>query len=309
MPPSTIDQGIEPRAVERRRLPGRTRPRDEVLSEYREHIDRVRSRIDELYGAYSPIGELLRHVHARDPEETYRWRVQLDCGCVHEVLTDGDGRLPVDVRWLDWSRDPLPAGQYICWHEGEEEVTPHREIVEWGRRQDDLPADGEEPPDYLNDLSAKEWAKMRRDQPRARWSVTLSCGHVGAATVKDLEWKPADGPVRREVGAEELAEELARIEDAAEVVGSEVAEYAKRWWGDGCPEPGTETMCFTCPRARRIVAYQRVGWLAPPLVQHSSPKKSTSRASVQRRLREAERQAAELREQLAQLDAANENDQ
>lgn len=35
-----------------------------------------------------------------DPEELYRWRIQLDCGCVQEVTTVGD--------------DPVPPGESLA---------------------------------------------------------------------------------------------------------------------------------------------------------------------------------------------------
>lgn len=56
-----------------------------------------------------------------------------------------------------------------------------------------------------------------------------------------------------------------------------------------------------CPRARFIVAYQRVGWLVP---RKPEPKPPTppSRASLERWLRQAEAEAGRLRDQLAQLD-------
>ena len=73
-------------------------------------------------------------------------------------------------------------------------------------------------------------------------------------------------------------------------------EHARRWWSDGCPRPGTEALCHACDEARQIIAYERVGWLvARPAVE--------TRAVVVQRLREAEREATRLREQLAALDA------
>ncbi len=71
---------------------------------------------------------------------------------------------------------------------------------------------------------------------------------------------------------------------------------------DGWPSPAPEELCYTCPRARAIVACQRIGWLVPRTPK-PKPAKPPSRAILQQWLRQAEAQADELRRQLAQLDA------
>jgi hypothetical protein len=60
-----------------RRLPGRARPREEVLREYQESNAKVRRNIPAV------LWDFL----APDPDQFYRWRVQLDCGCIKELLT------------------------------------------------------------------------------------------------------------------------------------------------------------------------------------------------------------------------------
>jgi hypothetical protein len=60
-----------------RRLPGRARPREEVLREYQESNAKVRRNIPAV----------LWEFFAPDPDQFYRWRVQLDCGCINELLT------------------------------------------------------------------------------------------------------------------------------------------------------------------------------------------------------------------------------
>jgi hypothetical protein len=246
-------------------------------------------------------------MHAPGPEKVFRWRIELDCGCIHEVLTSGRERLPVDARWRDWrpADGRLPAGQFVCWHEGASHRGPYRAITEWGDRKDDRPPDPVEPPERWADLGPEFWARFRRDRPRAVWSVTLSCGHTTTVTVDDLAWKPADGPVRREVTPDELAKEFARLDEGgAQGVDNKLVEHAKRWWADGCPEPGIEAACHTCTVARQIVAYQPVGWLAQPK-QKPKVARPPSRETVKRQLREAERQVAALQEQLARLDTTD----
>ncbi len=66
--------------------------------------------------------------------------------------------------------------------------------------------------------------------------------------------------------------------------------------------PSLKHLCYTCPRARVIVACQRIGWLVPRTPK-PKPAKPPSRASLKQRLRKAEAQADKLRRQLAQLDA------
>jgi hypothetical protein len=70
---------------------------------------------------------------------------------------------------------------------------------------------------------------------------------------------------------------------------------------EGWPGPSPEHLCYTCPRARIIVACQRIGWLVPRPPEPKSPKppEPPSRASLKRQLRQAEAQADELRRQLA----------
>lgn len=167
-----------------RRLPGKARPREDVLWEYRDLNAARRKRIPApLWPFWAP-----------DPDEYYRWRIQLDCGCITEVLTRGPDRRPDDTRWPDpVCGARLPAGQMLCTHK-DSPPAPYREIAGWGhRREVTFPADPEEPPEWAD---ADTWALLRHDEPvtSAFWTVTLSCGHVTEVPVSDLGWKPADGP-------------------------------------------------------------------------------------------------------------------
>jgi hypothetical protein len=67
----------EPTTLELRRLPGAARPRAEVLREYENEVRQRRSNL--------PIDmRILGDIFFPDPEKLYRWRIQLDCGCITE---------------------------------------------------------------------------------------------------------------------------------------------------------------------------------------------------------------------------------
>lgn len=277
-----------------RRLPGKARPREDVLREYRDLNAERRSRIPApLWPFWAP-----------DPDEYYRWRIQLDCGCITEVLTCGPDRRPDETQWPDPACGArLPAGQLLCTHK-DSPSAPYREIAGWGdRRKVTFAADPAEPPEWAD---AETWALLRHDEPHtsAFWTVTLSCGHVTEMPVSDLGWKPADGPSR--VSADSLLEMTTEFEELwakqPDAQPQREREHTQRMLAKGWPSPSPEHLCYTCPRARAIVACQRIGWLVPRTPQPKPPK-PPSRASLEQRLRQAEAQADELRRQLAQLDA------
>ncbi len=184
-PVSTALDGVARRDAVERRLPGKARPAEEVLREYREFNAKRRERINSILWPF----------WAPDPDGFFRWRVKLDCGCITEVMTHGEDSPPDEQRWLDHvGRAWLPAGQSLCSHP-DSPPAPYREIREWtSRREVSFPADPIEPPDWADE---KSWAVLRREVPStsAFWTVTLACGHV-TEIVADLDWKPADGPHR-----------------------------------------------------------------------------------------------------------------
>lgn len=177
---------LKPSAAVLRRLPGKARAREDALREYQDFNAKRRSH---LPGPLWPFW-------APDPNVYYRWRVQLDCNCVTEVLTSGPDHRPDSTHWPDLVHGArLPMGQILCVHE-DSLPEPYRVIIAWGsRRELTFPADPAEPPGWA---SAETWAVMRRDEPRACafWTVTMSCGHVTEVAVSNLGWKPDDGPDR-----------------------------------------------------------------------------------------------------------------
>jgi hypothetical protein len=297
----------ERRAVEQR-LPGKARPREEVLREYVDSNNKRRAVITEKYG---PTSQGLWAFWAPDPEEFYRWRVQLDCGCVEDLMTRGDKRLPDEQQGLDRVHQAwLPVGEMLCRGQHDNPPSPYREIAEWGdRREVSFPPDPVEPPDWVSDPDV--WTTIRREEAHtsAFWKVTLSCGHA-TEVVTDLEWKPEDGP--RLTSPERLREMQAEWDERPGDDDDPVEhEHMTRMLAAGFPQPQPEHRCFTCPRVRHVVAYQRVGWLVPREPEQKAPKsRGPSRASLERRLRQAQAEAKRLRDQLAQLpdDSTDENE-
>ena len=289
-----------PAAAVLRRLPGKARPREEALRAYWECNLKRRDCIPAVLWPFLAPG----------PEEFYRWRVQLDCGCIKEVLTTGPSHRPDATRWADGANDAwLPAGQVICVHNAPA-LAPYREIATWGeRREVTFPADPVEPPDWA---TAETWAVTRHGEPHSRtfWKATLACGHVTEVPA-DLDWNPADGPKRVSAGRQqEMTTEWEQFwTEQPNAHEPHEREHTRRMLTDGWPIPQPERNCHTCSLARTITACQRIGWLVPRPPEPKSPKalslpKPPSRTSLRRQLREAESRAGELRRQLTELDAA-----
>lgn len=276
----------------RRRLSGRARPREEALREYQKLNADRRERIPTaLWPFFAP-----------DADTFYRWRTQLDCGCISEALTRGETDLPVDRQWREpGHRGVLPKGQVICWHD-DDPPAPYQDVGEWGeRRERTFPADPVKPPDGID---PKIWSVLRHDEPHssAFWSVTLSCGHHTEVCVSDMAWRPEDG--WRHVKPERVQQMTAEFEDlwASDPPGQDERErrHYQRMLAQGWPSPAPEELCYTCPHVRLIVAYQHAGWLVPPKPEPKRPA-PPSRASLTRRLQQVEREAEQLRSQLDRL--------
>jgi hypothetical protein len=219
------------------------------------------------------------------------------------VFTSGKDKFPDGRPYYDpLGLAYLPLGEMWC-------VTdhgapkPYRDIVGWeGRTVHEFPADPDEDPYGMGD---EVWAKIRHAEPHssASWRVKLSCGHYGAVST-DLGWKPGDGPT------------LVSVERANEML----EEFEQHWQGDTdpwpregiernhmrtmleqrWPRPEPDRDCFTCSRVRRIVGYQRIGWLMPP---PKPPKPAAARRdAIEARLKKAEAEAARLRRELDSLD-------
>jgi hypothetical protein len=121
------------------RLPGKARPRGQVLREYEAETAEMRKRIPRELWVFLVPDNLTR---------AFRWRVQLDCGCITKVMNRGDGVPPHELEWDEPVHNSrLPPGQMICWHD-DSPPEPYRDIVEWGERKEvSFPADPVEPPE------------------------------------------------------------------------------------------------------------------------------------------------------------------
>ncbi|MGV0646185.1 hypothetical protein ABQE44_22580 [Mycolicibacterium sp. XJ2546] len=82
--------------VERRRLPGKPIPREKLARDYEDWRRRSLSK--------GPQTTALFEILAPKPEETYLWRIQLDCGCVRDAATRDDVerllKLRGEYRWV-----------------------------------------------------------------------------------------------------------------------------------------------------------------------------------------------------------------
>ncbi|MGD3108962.1 hypothetical protein [Streptomyces sp. YGL11-2] len=243
-----------------------------------------------------------------EAEQCYRWRVQLDCGCINEVITRGKECLPSERQWRGPECEWLQRGQVLCVH-GDAPPARYQNIVEWGeRRERTFPADPVEP---RGGVDPRTWALIRHGEPhtRAFWKVTLACGHVTDVIAPELSWKPEDGP--RLCRAERVEEMTKEFEEywASNPTGQDHREHMRRMLSQGWPSPEPECLCYTCPYVRWIVAYQRVGWLIP---RTAEPKRQSQipppRAVLERRIRQAEAEATRLRDQLADLDRGTRTD-
>ncbi|MBT2438779.1 hypothetical protein J7E93_01280 [Streptomyces sp. ISL-36] len=280
-----------------RRLPGKARPRKDVLLECEAEAAEMRGYIPRvLWGFLIP-----------DLTRVFRWRVQLDCGCIPEVLTREDGPPPHEMRWKEHAHgSQLPPGQMICWHD-DSPPAPYRMIAEWGERSEvTLPASPVEPPDGID---PKVWAVIRHDEPHtsAFWKVTLTCGHAGEAVAPNLNWTPASGP--RQARPDRVLQMCADFEQAwhdnPELQAEQDRDHTRRMLADGWPTPRPEQLCHSCPQVRMILAYERVGWLVPRRQKAEKTESSAptpSHPALERRLQRAEAVAERLRAELDQLE-------
>ena len=275
-----------------RRLPGKPRPGPVALAEY-EEFNSLRRK--DLTPALWPL-------LAPNAEEICRWRVQLRCRCITEVLTYGDNTPPDQQRWPDLAHKVLlPAGQLICVHD-DALPAPYRTIKDWGRRREvSFPADSAQPPAWAEE---ETWAIIRRDQPHASafWTVTLACGHATEA-VTDLDWRPADRPHR--VSAERQHEMVAEHSDYWTAHPNEQStrdrEHTERMLAAGWPRPQPEHLCYRCSWAQPVVAYQRIGRLKTTATTLAKPA-PPSREELERRLHRAEADARRIRRQIAETE-------
>lgn len=280
------------------RLPGRARPRKQALEEFEKQAEALRRRYKPVFWPF----------FIPKATEVFRWRVQLECGCVHELFRLGADDYPDGSAWLDpITRHPLPVGEIWCSgdHGGVEKA--YRDVVEWiDSRVREFPPDPEECPH--EGVDAETWARMRNPEPHssAFWRVRLSCGHVCDHVIADVEWRPEHGP--KLCTAERAAEMRSDFESMWAVAGyagwpeeGPERDHVRKMLDLRWPRPEPEQECRTCRYARRITGYQRVGWLVPkepPAAQGADPDEDMKRRKAETRLAKIEAEAQRLREQL-----------
>lgn len=169
--------------MEERKLPGDPQPLDEF-------IKRWEWRWKPRWGPPSDR-ELFEILSAM-----YRWRIQLDCGCIIERYTEGPDADTVDelaeisdsVLYSGASTFRLPPGSLDCRYESGKECPrfagegPVRDIVTWKHREPQIQT-------MQRYQLAGTWIEKRQ---YAIWHVALSCGHPYQETAPP-DWCPEDG--------------------------------------------------------------------------------------------------------------------
>ena len=67
-----------------RKVPGTPIPREQLVGQWED--------LDHRNLMKGPVASFLFDVHNSVPEKTYQWRVQLDCGCVRDIVTPSTAR-------------------------------------------------------------------------------------------------------------------------------------------------------------------------------------------------------------------------
>jgi hypothetical protein len=294
-----MDQRNNPKEREpdprEQKLPGKPTARATVLREYEKRLAEAKER--------NPRDRwpVLFTAGYYELDEIYRWRVKLECGCIRDLVTAGDDKPPTDCTWKGWTdEESLNQGELLCMHNDTDPRWVFRTITEWSRRKEvDREGDPVDPPGWWGNASKDVWEILRMEPRRvAQWTVKLECGHTTNVDT-DLEWQPSDG-YRPTITSEQVAERRERVE---KMIDEDVAErplweHQLRMINIGVPEPDPEHWCSTCPPAKRMIAYERVGWLVPPKrpVQDTPPKpRVPNRQQLEARIRELEGENARLR--------------
>lgn len=278
-----------------RRVPGSARPRREVLDEVETYIAERQPHVDPV------LASLL----LPDPQKLYRWKVELECGHVDELLTSGPDRFPDERAHRDnLTQTDLKVGEMWCGDKSHwEDARPYRDIRDWvSSKVVDFEADPVQPKDGWD---PETWKVIRHDKPMSSrfWRVRLACGHHHDHVVTDVDWTPDRGPKlatakrAREMKAE-MEEYWATDPEASPTCQIERAHLRKmielRW-----PTPTPEQACCACAHARQITGYQRIGWLVPP-PKPAKPAKS-QRERLEEQIARAEAEARRLRDRLDEL--------
>lgn len=287
----TAEQVTRPGAL-LTRVSGRATPRAQALKEFERAVAELRHR-------YKPVFWPLLLPEA---EDQYRWRIQLECGCIRETYTHGKDAYPDEQSQIDpITRCRLPKGQYWCSSDHAVEK-PYREIVEWVSKEvKTFPPDPDEP---KYGIDPETWAIMRRVEPTtsAIWQVRLACDHYDCHVITAADWKPEDGP--RIVSVERRDEMLRDFEECWATDEGQTCwpqegtkrDHVRRMLDLRWPRPKPEQECHACTRAQKLTGYQRIGWLVPR--PNLAPPPPTEREQIEAQLAEAEAEVRRLRHKL-----------
>jgi hypothetical protein len=263
--------------------------RAEILSEYERYYEQL------LKLNY---GQVREHIAERDvPQKRFRWKVTLECGCITECLTYGQERPPSDgthhalnmensgghasrlafvVDFGSVARDADDPSidvthPGILWCAAHDDEAPVREITRW--------------------LKARESVSQTGKQYLA-WKVVLSCGHIDSPVLSGFEWKPEHGHIRDEALETKIR---AGIDSGKLTMDWHFASHlATGHW----MEPQTHDACWKCKCCKRIASFEPAGrltWKGDRLL--------TTKKAKQLRLHTAQDRAADLRNQLARVEA------
>lgn len=104
------------------RLPGHAQQQTQPLKGFEKSIEELKRR-------YKPV---FCPILVPKAEDIHRGRVQLECGCIHEVFTRGKDDFPDARSWSDpITQRRLPAGEYWCTNGHGEAGRVYRDVVEW----------------------------------------------------------------------------------------------------------------------------------------------------------------------------------
>ncbi|MBG0565385.1 hypothetical protein [Actinoplanes aureus] len=259
------------------RLPGRARTLAVVLREYQKRrtaaLESVAAEDRSLLRSSFPEAELM-----------FRWRLQLACGDLVEVLTLGDVRPPTVIAW-PWAGSRLREGTYACTDHRAQEA-PYRRVYRYLTRA-------------TMELTGDEHLK-RGPETVGYWTVELECGHLDNQ-VTALDWHPRDGHRQTQPNdATEVAQRKSRVAQIKDCLGALEYAHALRQIEQGYLEPDPQTTCRLCTYEQPIIAFQRVGWLvpAPKPAMTAAVKQRTgvrpARAQLEQRVAELEAQIAHL---------------
>jgi hypothetical protein len=259
----------------------------EVFVRYREQL--VAANLGGLEGS-SPVRKLLLNTYFPALEDAFHWFVTLDCGCTRDLVTRSADKGDLFSRSDEYFDTKLPAGQRLC---GDPQCPkprkysggPVRDIAEWTRRHDDLHVT------ESRTIAGQEFPA----QERARWDVTLACGHT-TTTQTEPDWQPEHGYTVSTTKAKvSLTKFLTLWEEEDDKT------YWKRVYTERFPTPTPFMRCDACANVRSIKRAKLIGPLASKQARPEPAPEPDPRSVLEERIRQAEDKVARMRKRLEGL--------